>query len=52
LHSLARWMEVWDTGKRLRADAEKLNLDRGAALMRLFTEIENAARAARRAHPS
>jgi DNA polymerase III subunit delta' len=42
--SLARWMEVWDTGKRLRADAETLNLDRGATLMRLFTEIENAAR--------
>ena len=39
-HSLARWMEVWDTGKRLRAEAETLNLDRGAALMRLFCEIE------------
>lgn len=51
-HSLARWMEVWDTGKRLRAEAETLNLDRGAALMRLFTEIENAARLALRAHPA
>jgi len=45
-------MEVWDTGKRLRAEAEALNLDRGAALMRLFTEIENAAQLARRARPS
>jgi DNA polymerase-3 subunit delta' len=51
-HSLARWMEVWDTGKRLRAEAETLNLDRGAALMRLFTEIEAAARQARHAHPA
>ncbi|RIA56460.1 DNA polymerase III subunit delta' [Dichotomicrobium thermohalophilum] len=51
-HSLARWMEVWDTGKRLRAEAETLNLDRGAALMRLFTEIEDAARLARHAHPA
>lgn len=51
-HSLARWMEVWDTGKRLRAEAETLNLDRGAALMRLFSEIENAARLAKRAHPA
>jgi len=50
--SLARWMEVWDTGKRLRAEAEALNLDRGAALMRLFTEIENAAQLVRRARPS
>lgn len=47
--SLARWMEVWDTGKRLRSEAETLNLDRGAALMRLFTEIEDAARDAQRA---
>ena len=50
--SLARWIEVWDTGKRLRAEAAALNLDRGAALTRLFTEIENAAQLARRVHPS
>ncbi len=43
LHSLARWMEVWDTEKQLRADAETLNLDRAAVLLRIFTEIENAA---------
>ncbi|MFP3921656.1 MAG: DNA polymerase III subunit delta' [Dichotomicrobium sp.] len=49
--SLARWMEVWDTGKQLRADAETLNLDRAAALMRLFTVIEDAARQAQRAVP-
>ncbi len=46
VHSLARWMEVWDTGKQLRADAETLNLDRGMALVRLFPEIEAAARSA------
>jgi len=42
--SLARWMEVWDTSRQLRADAETLNLDRAAALMRLFRAIEDAAR--------
>lgn len=46
--SLARWMEVWDTGKQLRADAEALNLDRASALVRLFNEIETAARDAQR----
>ncbi len=46
-HSLARWMEVWDTGKRLRWEAETLNLDRGVTLMRLFAEIEDAAQRAR-----
>jgi len=51
-HSLARWMEVWDTGRQLRADAETLNLDRGIALVRLFTEIEAAARSAQQYQPA
>jgi len=50
-HSLARWMEVWDTGNQLRADAEALNLDKAAAIMRLFDEIGEAARFAQRASP-
>jgi len=46
--NLARWMEVWDTGKQIRAEAEMLNLDKAAALARLFAEIEAAARLAQR----
>jgi len=51
VHSLARWMEVWDTGRQLRDDAQTLNLDRGIALARLFTEIEAAARSAQQYQP-
>ncbi len=43
VHGLARWMEVWDTGRQLRADAEALNLDRAITLLRLFTQIEKSA---------
>jgi len=52
LDNLARWMEVWDTGKRLRAEAETFNLDRAVALMRWFTEIQNAARQAQHSEAS
>jgi DNA polymerase III subunit delta' len=44
VHDLARWLEVWDTGRQLRADADALNLDRAVALLRLFTKIEKGAR--------
>jgi len=46
-HSLARWMEVWDTEQTMRAEAESLNLDKAAVLMRLFSAIGDAARRAR-----
>ncbi len=47
VHNLARWMEVWDTEQTMRAEAESLNLDKAAVLMRLFSEIGDAARCAR-----
>ena len=38
------WAEMWQTILRDKADAEELNLDRKALIMRMFARIEAASR--------
>ena len=42
-HSLERWMEVWETTRRLFGEAEGLNLDRKQVVLETFLAIEEAA---------
>lgn len=45
-HGLALWGELWETVSQMRAEAERLNLDRAAVVLTIFAEIERTARQA------
>ena len=44
--SLADWAELWETIRKARGEAERLNLDKAALILTVFEKIDATARAA------